>query len=407
VEGTGIRRLKPVSVALVLSLVTSFSFITVHWTHTARGTIVGGHISVDTTWDLAGSPYQVMENVIVDLGATLTIDPGVSVQFDSWQPPPLLHLFVEGRLNATGNETSMIQFSALNPAPTKWWGALQMNDTGIADIRYCNISSADSAIIMKSLSGVNVTNNIITDAIGSVELFRTETPGHFFANNTVVNSWMVLDSPNNTVIGNEFRDAGGLVIRSDHNLVQDNIFNVSSFRLDGADHNIVLNNTNYGNPEGLHLISGSDYNTISRNVFLNNPSSGIYHNVGSGNIISDNYVSGGGTCLDLANGRSMIRNNTFADCTYGIDIWGDNYQIMGNRIDNNDFGIVVVTSSGHRIVMNEISRSSQYGIYVIGSQDLHVYHNDFVDNAVQARDDNSSGRFWDGGYPLGGNYWSD
>ncbi|MCK4444926.1 MAG: hypothetical protein KAW09_10295, partial [Thermoplasmata archaeon] len=45
----------------------------------ARGTLVSGHITSDTTWNESGSPYIVTNTVTVDNGVTLTIEAGVEV----------------------------------------------------------------------------------------------------------------------------------------------------------------------------------------------------------------------------------------------------------------------------------------------------------------------------------------
>ena len=76
-------------------------------------------INTVVTWNLAGSPYVVQGDVQVQTGGSLTIDPGVVVEFDA---SPKLQVFSGGRLTATGSVTSSIVFtsSAGSPAPDAW-----------------------------------------------------------------------------------------------------------------------------------------------------------------------------------------------------------------------------------------------------------------------------------------------
>ena len=61
---------------LLLAVLFLASPVTHSWAST---TITSKTISVSENWTLAGSPYQVSGAVTVNLGATLTIDPGVVV----------------------------------------------------------------------------------------------------------------------------------------------------------------------------------------------------------------------------------------------------------------------------------------------------------------------------------------
>ncbi len=97
------------------------------------GTEVGGLIDEDTTWDKAGSPYIVVNSIIVGDddgdGATLTIEEGVCVRFKSGLGLTVGHtVFGSGTLVGRGTEKSPILFTSnqpyegepKDPAPGDW-----------------------------------------------------------------------------------------------------------------------------------------------------------------------------------------------------------------------------------------------------------------------------------------------
>lgn len=82
------------------------------------GTIVDSDIVTNTVWTLAGSPYQVAfdsSGILVAEGATLTVEPGVEVQFD-----PYASLIVLGTLKAIGTEAQPILFTGTVKEPGSW-----------------------------------------------------------------------------------------------------------------------------------------------------------------------------------------------------------------------------------------------------------------------------------------------
>jgi hypothetical protein len=73
----------------------------------SNATDVGGIIYTDTTWDLAGSPYNFTAKIQTADGVTLTIEPGVVLNGNSY------NLELRGPLNAIGTETEKISINSI------------------------------------------------------------------------------------------------------------------------------------------------------------------------------------------------------------------------------------------------------------------------------------------------------
>lgn len=82
------------------------------------GTIIDADIDASTVWTLEGSPYRVLfdsDGTQVAAGATLTVEPGVEVQFD-----PYASLIVMGTLQAIGTDARPILFTGTVKEPGSW-----------------------------------------------------------------------------------------------------------------------------------------------------------------------------------------------------------------------------------------------------------------------------------------------
>ncbi|MBU0518151.1 hypothetical protein KJ564_04355 [bacterium] len=106
----------------------------------ASATEVSGPVS--GTWDLAGSPYEVVDQTWILLGQSLTIEPGVDVIFQGWYK-----LSIYGALQAYGTEADSILFTAVDTS--QGWQGLRFIDNNTQSdssrLQYCIIEYGRSA----------------------------------------------------------------------------------------------------------------------------------------------------------------------------------------------------------------------------------------------------------------------
>lgn len=92
-------------------------------------TPIGGIISSDTTLSLDKSPYTLTQDIQIDYGVTLNIEPGVVIKGNNYNIKTL------GKLNAVGSEEAKIIFEGVNIGIN---GTASKN--ALIDIRYSEIN---------------------------------------------------------------------------------------------------------------------------------------------------------------------------------------------------------------------------------------------------------------------------
>jgi parallel beta-helix repeat protein len=255
-----------------------------------------------------------------------------------------------------------------------------------------NVSDNEDGIILYSSSNNIIQNNNVSfnDKVG---IYLYGSVGNTLEGNTMINNGIWI---------------GGDVVEhwNTHNIDTSNTVNSKPVQYwknrtggkvpSGAGEVILANCTNV-RVEGQELTHG----TV-----------GIELGFSSNNSITGNDVSSNkyfGIYLFISNGNNIIGNNASLSNS-GISI---HYSNENNIINNMAFsniiaGIYLFYSSANQIIGNTLSSNVWFGIFLRATASNNtIYHNNFVNNTIQARDDTNNGNQWNNGYPSGGNYWSD
>jgi hypothetical protein len=375
-----------------------FAAITAH----CQTSIPGGNVS--GTWNLAGSPYLIQGSIMVPNGSTLTIEPGVTVNFQGHYK-----FLVLGQLLAQGTNTDKIFFTATNTS-TGWYGirfdnTSSTNDTSrfsFCDIKWgkangTGLDAAGGAFMLNNFSKIIITHCSIANIYGCGIYCFNSSP--YILNNSISTC-----------------DGGGIVFDNNSNpqiWYNDISYNIGrGIKCNGGNTSVKIQNNNisYNTETGISYSYSNitiSNNIISHNNTANNSSpGGIWGSVGaviiSNNIISYNTSSSSGysggifcyPCNAVISKNIISNNNSVNGTGGGICFVGDTISTVSNNIIINNVsykgGGIYCMNSSPKFINNTIANNSAYmggGIHCMNSSSPIINNCIFYDNTASGDGD--------------------
>jgi parallel beta-helix repeat protein len=358
-------------------------------------------INSDTTWTKADSPYSFTGQLLVEEGATLTIEAGVTADFNGH------YMRVNGILRALGNSDEKIYFNNLLriefTESSEGWD----EQTGSGNVIENVISNAEISSIVSLKVNNSVTDGI--DAEDSSVISNTEIGGWIVAGDSVKISGNTIE--NNVKVGSSSEIIHNTIsgsVETQNTVISNNNIKFSVT----ADGSTISDNEVGNGITGSSLVITDNVVTVSSSstkaaISIEGGSSVISGNTFSGGgdyslfgitvpigaldiesgsaVISDNDITGNGIRLSGHCGSLVIKNNRLSagvfcagDVYNGIyypDVWqtAESFEISGNVIT----GEVEVKTGALSVSNNEIVGTGKKGIVfsVYGEETASIMDN--------------------------------
>jgi len=359
-------------------------------------TNISGFISSDVTWDVAGSPYLITGNTVLDSGFTLTIDAGVIVKFHRGKS-----LQIQGNLRAIGSAEHPIMFTSNEPVPAPGdWDFIFFSDNSQDFDHSLGTGSVLEHCVVEYVGGNSGQEN---GAIKIYEAFPFINSCEIRHNSaTAINYW---DSgttygrikitncnihDNDGTASSHTSGAGGISIRPSwaHSAVPTEIVN-----------NIIRNNSG-DNAGGINCSHSTENLLIKGNIIMDNRGQygAIVASFSNGEIafnlvvenrsLDENFFSG---MMDLVYSDVVVKNNILAGNAGGLGSNG-NVLFSKNVMVDNSFPVTsslffirgTTNNISHNTIVHNNNASSGHSTVRVSEMPTFVFNgNNIYGNGTQ------------------------
>ena len=329
---------------------------------------------------------------------------------------------------------------AINPIAYPEVGYLALINCADMTVENLNLTNNSNGILLAQTNSTILTNNTFANNVMGIEMLYSTN--NTLEGNIIASNWQGItleNSPKNTfkdnnVTGNlqHVMISGGQLSDFLQDMDTSNTVDVKLVRYMINQTSLTITPYTFPNTGYLALVNCMNVTvqelSLQNNVLLAAFSQNLtiaQNNITKGGITlqhvsyvnaSTNALISGDDALTIGNSFSIIvaMNNVTQNSNHGIYLESSTgNKIVDNNIAENSIGVEVDSSTNNTIIRNNITSNKEYGILLTNSNYNMIYHNNFIDNAVprwQAVSGNIpsiADNVWDNGYPSGGNYWND
>jgi len=356
-------------------------------------TSVSGVITSDTIWTLAGSPYIVVGDVQIPDEVTLTIEPGVVINYAG-----AYEILVKGAIIANGTATNTILFTSDTPTISSGATILKFESTdlSISQLSHIKMEYASKSIRIGDESEHNQkpkNTGILTAS--NIEIIAAEvlTDGYNTEAKLVLNNAII----NATSVRGEYP-------RSESIEINNSMISNSTIKSESYNKGIKLQNCIVNNCDFQIGCCGANIHIDTSALIESTIQEGGGSPVSGPLEIRNSYVIN--TPIILPAAKIFITNSTISyGSTSGIT-FGNGIVSYSSIIGNTDgVGIEITGRAGYNIggsvvISNSTIIQNAVGVKVTGANVVTVQNNNFFDNTTY----DTENRTWND-IVATSNYW--